>query len=78
MDPDYKRITNKLNNYKKSHPNFYNLWSQYLLLKRQNMKTDLINCESMLERLDTQSDITYENLVTLLILNNSNHLNTIT
>ena len=77
MDPDYKRITNKLNNYKKSHPNFYNLWSQYLFLKRQNMKTDLINCESMLERLDTQSDITYENLVTLLILNNSNHLNTI-
>ena len=78
MDPDYKRITNKLNNYKKSHPNFYNLWSQYLLLKHQTMKTDLINCESMLERLDTQSDITYENLVTLLILNNSNHLNTTT
>ena len=76
MDSDYKRITNKLNNYKKSHPNFYNLWSQYLLSKRKNLMTDLTNCEDVIERLDSQSDITNENLIALLILNNSYHLNT--
>ena len=76
MDSDYKRITNKLNNYKKSHPNFYNLWSQYLHSKRKNLMTDLTNCEDVIERLDSQSDITNENLIALLILNNSYHLNT--
>jgi len=76
MDSDYKRITNKLNNYKNSHPNFYNLWSQYLHRKQENMMTDLTNCETALERLNTQSDITYENLIALLILNTSYHLNT--
>jgi len=76
MDSDYKRITNKLNNYKNSHPNFYNLWSQYLLSKRKNLMTDLTNCEDVIERLDSQADITNENLVALLILNNSYHLNT--
>lgn len=76
MDSDYKRITNKLNNYKKSHPNFYNLWSQYLLSKRKNLMTDLTNCEDVIERLDSQPDITNENLIALLILNNSYHLNT--
>jgi hypothetical protein len=76
MDSDYKRITNKLNNYKNSHPNFYNLWSQYLLSKRKNLITDLTNCEDVIERLDSQTDITNENLIALLILNNSYHLNT--
>lgn len=76
MDSDYKRITNKLNNYKKSHPNFYNLWSQYLLSKRKNLMTDLTNCEDVIERLDSQPDITNQNLIALLILNNSYHLNT--
>ena len=76
MDSDYKRITNKLNNYKNSHPNFYNLWSQYLLSKRKNLMTDLTNCEDVIERLDSQTDITNENLIALLILNNSYHLNT--
>jgi|TARA_R110002074_G_scaffold106696_5_gene230692 hypothetical protein len=76
MDSDYKRITNKLNNYKNSHPNFYNLWSQYLLSKRKNLMTDLTNCEDVIERLDSQADITNENLIALLILNNSYHLNT--
>jgi len=76
MDSDYKRITNKLNNYKKSHPNFYNLWSQYLLSKRKNLMTDLTNCEDVIERFDSQPDITNENLIALLILNNSYHLNT--
>ena len=71
MDSDYKRITNKLNNYKKSHPNFYNLWSQYLLSKRKNLMTDLTNCEDVIERFDSQPDITNENLIALLILNNS-------
>lgn len=78
MDSDYKRITNKLNNYKKSHPNFYNLWSQYLLSKRKNLMTDLTNCEAVIERLALGGhiDITNENLIALLILNNSYHLNT--
>ena len=76
MDSDYKHITNKLNNYKNSHPNFYNLWSQYLLSKRKNLMTDLTNCEDVIERLDSQTDITNENLIALLILNNSYHLNT--
>ena len=40
------------------------------------MMTDLTNCESVLERLDTQPDLTYENLIALLILNTSYHLNT--
>ena len=38
--------------------------------------TDLTNCEDVIERLDSQADITNENLVALLILNNSYHLNT--
>ena len=76
MDSAYKRITSKLNNYKNSHPNFYNLWSQYLVRKQEDMMTDLTNCETVLERLDTQPDLTHENLIALLILNTSYHLNT--
>jgi len=76
MERDYKRIIDKLNNYKNTHPNFYNLWAHYLRIKKENFRQDLINCSKVIERLETQNDITPENLITLLILNNSYHLNT--
>ena len=41
-----------------SHPNFYNLWAHYLRIKKENFRQDLINCSKVIERLETQNDIT--------------------
>lgn len=72
---DYKRITDKLNNFKNSHPNFYSMWSQYLRIKTESLIADFDTCEKNLERLKDKPDLTNDHLVTLLILNNSYHLN---
>jgi hypothetical protein len=75
METDYERTMDNLSSYKNSHPLLYSLWSNYLSIKKDNFDQILLNCFNMIERLDTQPDLTQQQLLSLLILNNSYDLN---
>jgi hypothetical protein len=75
MDKDFERIIDNLSLYKNSHPLLHSLWSNYLSIKKENFDQILLNCSDMIERLDTQPDLTQQQLLSLLILNNSYDLN---
>ena len=75
MEEDYERTVRRLQNYKFSHPTLYSLWNNYLVTKKEFFLDSIINCNKILERLDTQPDLTQQQLIMLLILNNSYDLN---
>ena len=75
MEEDYQRIVERLHSYKISHPTLYSLWKNYLIIKRESFLNSIINCNKILERLDTRPDLTQEQVILLLILNNSYDLN---
>ena len=74
MNPVENDIFERLNSYADSHPNFVNLWKDYIKVKKFNYLKSISNCDQMIENLETTEDISVESIALLLLV--CNNLNT--
>ena len=75
LDANYNDVLSKLNTYKNSHPNLYNLWHHYLSQQKNKLTRDITKCYETMERFDHHNDVTVDNLITTLFILNCFDLN---
>ena len=68
MEVRFKRIMEQLEEKKNTHPHLVQLWKSYMKIKNEKFLQYCSSCESIIERMHTESDIEPEMIITLFIL----------
>lgn len=65
-----EEINYKLKVIKETHPNLYSIWNVMVNKKYDDLVKTIDECEIMLEKTNTVSDIPKETIITLILLQN--------
>ena len=68
IDTLENNILNELNNFESTHPNIVSLWKEYIKIKRINFMKAIIDCESMIEKLSENRDVSQDTILLLYAL----------
>lgn len=68
MDCSLNEVLDNLNKYKDTHPNLVNLWVKYINRRKQNMLQIIKEGNEVLNKLDTENDISINNIASLYLI----------
>lgn len=68
MDSSLNEVLDNLNKYKDTHPNLVNLWIKYINHRKQNMLQIIKEGNEVLTKLDTENDISINNIASLYLI----------
>ena len=72
LETKIRIVLENLEDYSESHPIIYSMWKKYIHKKVLSIEETLDNCEKAMESMNNSTDVTFENLLLLQSMFNSN------